>query len=93
MKLAVVISPKQESQDYEEDQQIQGNKNKTIQNDEREKNTLSFLENKCAKLVSRFLKKSIEIDALMYSYQNRTTVKEELMFLLKMLWIMKSSSK
>ena len=40
LKLAVVISPKQESQGYEEDHQIQGNKNKTIQNDEREKNTV-----------------------------------------------------
>ena len=36
------------------------------------------LENKRAKLVSRHLTKSSEIDDLMYSYQNSITVKEEL---------------
>ena len=38
---------------------------------------MSTLENKCAKLVSRLLRKSCEIDDLMYSYQNSITVKEE----------------
>ena len=36
------------------------------------------MENKCAKLVSRLLRKSSKIDDLMYLYQNRITVKEEL---------------
>ena len=39
---------------------------------------MSTLENKRAKLVSRLLRKSREIDDLMYSYQNSITVKEEL---------------
>ena len=39
---------------------------------------MSTLENKRAKLVSRLLRKSSEIDDLMYSYQNSITVKEEL---------------
>ena len=39
---------------------------------------LSVLENKRAKLVSRLLRKSGEIDDFMYSYQNRITVKEEI---------------
>ena len=39
---------------------------------------MSTLENKHAKLVSRILRKSSEIDDLMYSYQNSITVKEEL---------------
>ena len=39
---------------------------------------LSTQENKRAKLVSRLLRKSSEIDDLMYSYQNSITVKEEL---------------
>ena len=39
---------------------------------------LSTLENKHAKLVSRLLRKSSEIDDLMYCYQNSITVKEEL---------------
>ena len=39
---------------------------------------MSTLEKKRAKLVSRLLRKSSEIDDLMYSYQNSITVKEEL---------------
>ena len=39
---------------------------------------MSTLENKCEKLVSRLLRKSSEIDDLMYSYQNSITVKKEL---------------
>ena len=39
---------------------------------------MSTLEKKRAKLVSRLLRKSTEIDDLMYSYQNSITVKEEL---------------
>ena len=39
---------------------------------------LSTLENKRTRLVSRLLKKSSEIDDLMYSYHNSITVKEEL---------------
>ena len=39
---------------------------------------LSTLENKHAKLVSRLLRKSSEIDDLMYCYQNSIIVKEEL---------------
>ena len=39
---------------------------------------LSTLENKRARLISRLLRKSSEIDDLMYSYQNSITVKEEL---------------
>ena len=38
---------------------------------------LSTLENKHVKLVSRHLRKSCENDALMCSYQNSITVKEE----------------
>ena len=39
---------------------------------------MSTLEKKRAELVSRLLRKSSEIDDLMYSYQNSITVKEEL---------------
>ena len=39
---------------------------------------MSTLENKRAKLVSRLLRKSCEIDDLMYYYQNSIIVKEEL---------------
>ena len=49
---------------------------------------MSTLENKHAKLVSRILRKSSEIDDLMYSYQNSITVKEELVqlnYIFKML--------
>ena len=49
---------------------------------------MSTLEKKRAKLVSRLLRKSSEIDDLMYSYQNSITVKEELAqlnYMLKML--------
>ena len=40
---------------------------------------LSTLENKRAKLVFSLLRKSSEMDDLMYSYQNSITVKEELL--------------
>ena len=39
---------------------------------------MSTLENKRAKLISGLLRKSSEIDDVMYSYQNSVTVKEEL---------------
>ena len=41
-------------------------------------NRLSTLDNKRAKLVSRLLRKSSEIDDLKYAYQNSITVKENL---------------
>ena len=39
---------------------------------------LSTLEIKCAKLVSRLLRKSSQIDDWMYSYKNSITIKEKL---------------
>ena len=39
---------------------------------------LSTQEIKCAKLVSRLLRKSSQIDDWMYSYQNSITIKEKL---------------
>ena len=39
---------------------------------------ISILDKKKSSLVSRIIRKSSEIDDLMYSYQNATTVKEEL---------------
>ena len=41
-------------------------------------NRLFTLDNKRAKLVSRLLRKSSEIDDLKYAYQNSITVKENL---------------
>ena len=72
-----VISAEQESQGYQGDQQIQGKRLRKLTEKGREYR-LSTLENKRAKLVSRLLRKSSEIDDLMYSYQNSITVKEEL---------------
>ena len=72
-----VISAEQESQGYQGDQQIQGKRLPKLTEKGREYR-LSTLENKRAKLVSRLLRKSSEIDDLMYSYQNSITVKEEL---------------
>ena len=72
-----VISAEQESQGYQGDQQIQGKRQPKLTEKGREYR-LSTLENKRAKLVSRLLRKSSEIDDLMYSYQNSITVKEEL---------------
>ena len=72
-----VISAEQEPQGYQGDQQIQGRRQPKMT----EKGTeyrLSTLQNKHAKLVSRLLRKSREIDDLMYFYQNSITVKEEL---------------
>ena len=59
------------------DQQIQGERQTKISEKGREY-CLSTLENKHAKLVSRLLRKSCEIDDLMYYYQNSIIVKEEL---------------
>ena len=73
----VVFNAKQESQGYQGDQQIQGRRRPKMTEKGREYR-LSTLENKRAKLVSRLLRKSSEIDDLMYSYQNNITVKEEL---------------
>ena len=39
---------------------------------------ISILDKKKSSLVSRIIRKSSEINDLMYSYQNATTVKEEL---------------
>ena len=74
-----VISAEQESQVYQGDQQIQGERQPKVTDKGREY-WLSILENKCVKLklVSRLLRKSSEIDDLMYSYQNSIAVKEEL---------------
>ena len=72
-----VISTDQESQGYQGDQQIQGKRQSKMTEKGREYR-LSTLENKRARLISRLLRKSSEIDDLMYSYQNRITVKEEL---------------
>ena len=72
-----VISAEQESQGYQGDQQIQGKRQPKMTEKGREYR-LSTLENKRARLISRLLRKSSEIDDLMYSYQNSITVKEEL---------------
>ena len=72
-----VISAEQESQGYQGDQQIQGKRLPKLTEKGREYR-LSTQENKRVKLVSRLLRKSSEIDDLMYSYQNSITVKEEL---------------
>ena len=72
-----VISAEQESQDYHGDQQIQEKRQPKLTEKGR-KYRLSTLENERAKLVSRLLRKSSEIDDLVYSYQNGITVKEEL---------------
>ena len=72
-----VISAEQESQGYQGDQQIQGKRQPKMTEKGREY-CLSTLENKHARLISRLLRKSSEIDDLMYSYQNSITVKEEL---------------
>ena len=72
-----VISTDQESQGYQGDQQIQGKRQSKMTEKGREYR-LSTLENKRARLISRLLRKSSEIDDLMYSYQNSITVKEEL---------------
>ena len=72
-----VISAEQESQVYQADQQIQGQRQPKL-TEKRREYRLSTLENKHAKLVSRLLRKSSRIDDGMYSYQNSITVKEEL---------------
>ena len=73
-----VISAEQESQGYQGDQQIQGKRQPKMTEKGREYR-LSTLENKCASLIPRLLRKSSEIDDLMYySYQNSITVKEKL---------------
>ena len=72
-----VISAEQYSQGYQGDQQIQGTRQPKLTEKGREYR-LFTLENKHAKLVSRLLRKSSEIDDLMYSYQNSITGKEEL---------------
>ena len=78
LKLAhVVINAEQESQGYQGDQQICGKRQPKMTEKGREYR-LSTLENKHAKLVSRLLRKSSEIDDLMFLYQNSITVKEEL---------------
>ena len=72
-----VISAEQESQGYQADQQVQGQRQPKL-TEKRREYRLSTLENKHAKLVSRLLRKSSKIDDVMYSYQNSITVKEEL---------------
>ena len=62
-----VISAEQESQGYQGDQQIQEKRQPKMTEKGREY-CLSTPENKRAKLVSRLLRKSSEIDDLMYSY-------------------------
>ena len=73
-----VISAEQDSHDYVADQQIQGKRQPKMAEKGREYR-LSTLENKRAKLVFSLLRKSSEMDDLMYSYQNSITVKEELL--------------
>ena len=65
----LIINAEQESQGYQGDQQIQGKRQPKMTENEWEYR-LSTLENKRAKLLSRLLRKSSEIDGLMYSYQN-----------------------
>ena len=79
----VVINVEQEPQGYQQDQQIQGKRQPKMTEKGREYR-LSTMENKCAKLVSRLLRKSSEIDDLMYLYQNSISVKEELAQLIDM---------
>ena len=64
-----VISAEQKSQGYQGDQQIQVKRQPKLTENGREY-SLSTQENNCAKLVSRLLRKSNEIDDLMYSYHH-----------------------
>ena len=73
----LAIRAEQESQGFQGDQQIQGKRQHKM-TENRRQYRLPTLEIKRAKLVSRLLRKSSQIDDLTYSYQNSIIVKEEL---------------
>ena len=63
--------------DAEVDQLIDGKRNRKMTGKGRQYR-LAVLEKRQVKLVARTIRKSSEIDDLMYSHQNSITVKEEL---------------
>ena len=73
----IVISAGKESQGYQGDQQIHGKRQPKTTEKGREYR-LSTPKNKRAKLVTRLLRESSEIDDLMYFYQNSIAYKEKL---------------
>ena len=75
------------NRDTEVDQLLDGKRNHKI-TEKGTQHRLAVLEKRQAKLVARTIRKSNEIDDLMYSHQNSITVKEELVQLNNMLRIL-----
>ena len=79
-KLRQVLEPEvlvYHNKDAEVDQLLDGKRNRKMTEKGRQ-HRLAVLEKRQAKLVARTIRKSSEIDDLMYSHQNSITVKEEL---------------
>ena len=79
-KLRQVLEPEvlvHHNKDAEVDQLLYGKRNRKMTKKGRQ-HRLAVLEKRQAKPVARTIRKSSEIDDLMYSHQNSITVKEEL---------------